>query len=156
MEPSSAKRVLVVANRTASTPRLLDEVARRARSEPTEFTLLIPDVRDRKAADWTLESAIPLLTRAAGRPVDHLVGGPDPFAAVQEAVGEHHFDEIIISTLPKQTSKWLGRDLVRRVKGLGVPVTPIVSRLKPLRDAIEDSDDVTRNVAGGAGSFGGF
>jgi hypothetical protein len=143
---SSAKRVLVVANRTASTSRLLDEVARRARTEPTEFTLLIPDVRNRKAADWTLDIALPLLRRAALRPVDHLVGGPDPFTAVKNAVDEHHFDEIIISTLHKQTSKWLRRDLIRRVEGLGIPVTAIVSRQKSIRDEIEDSDDVTRGI----------
>jgi hypothetical protein len=146
VHPSSAKRVLVVANRTASTSRLLDEVARRARTEPTEFTLLIPDGRDRKAADWTLEIALPLLRRAARGPVDHLVGGPDPFMAVKNAVDEHHFDEIIISTLPKQTSRWLRRDLIRRVEGLGIPVTAIVSRQKSIRDAIEDSEDVTRGI----------
>jgi len=138
------KRVLVVANRTASTPRLLNEVARRAKAEPTEFTLLIPDVPNRRAADWTLEAAIPLLSRAAHGPVDHLVGGPDPFTAVQDAAREHDFDEILISTLPRQTSRWLRRDLVRRVEGLGVPVTAIVPRQKSLRDSVEDSDDVTR------------
>jgi hypothetical protein len=151
VESQPHKRVLVVANRTASTPRLLAEVARRAKAQPTEFTLLIPDVRDRKAADWTLETAIPLLRRAARGPVDHLIGGPDPFTAVQEAVREHNFDEILIATLPKQTSKWLRRDLIHRVEGLGVPVTNIIPRQKSIREAINESDQVAGGLIRGGG-----
>ena len=128
MESSKKKSVLVVANRTASTQRLLDEIARRSEREPTRFTLLIPDAPNRKAADWTLETAIPLLRRAARGPVDHLVGGPDPFIAVQAAVRDHDFDEIIISTLPKRISKWLRSDLIHRVERLGLPVTAVVPR----------------------------
>lgn len=149
MESSKIKRVLVVANRTASTPRLLDEIARRADQEPTKFTLLLPDVPNRKAADWTLEIALPLLRRAARGPVDHLVGGPDPFTAVQEAVRTHEFDEIIISTLPKATSKWLRRDLIHRVETLGLPVSAVVPRRAKV--PIEDSPETTRAMGMGLG-----
>jgi hypothetical protein len=128
MEAASKKRVLIVANRTAATHRLVDEVARRGKSGPCEFALLIPDVADRKRADWTLDNALPLLGRAAGGPVEGIVGGADPFVSVADAVRDGHFDEIIVSTLPKKTSKWLRRDLVRQIEGLGLPVTAVTTR----------------------------
>jgi hypothetical protein len=118
-------KILVVANRTAATPALLDEIRDRRQAGPCEFTLLIPDVDDRKAADWTLESALPLLSRRAGGEVKGLVGGGDAFASVEEAVRDGDFDAIIVSTLPRKTSKWLRRDLPRRIEGLGLPVKVI-------------------------------
>lgn len=128
-----------MANRTASTPVLLDEIARRAEAGPCTFALLIPDAPNRKAADWTVETAIPLLERAARGKVHGLVGGPDPFDAVERAVREGDFDELIVSTLPKQHSKWLRRDLVRRIEGLGLPVTPVIPRQKSIIEVLDDS-----------------
>ena len=72
--------------------------------------------------------AIPLLERAARGKVEGLIGGPDPFDAVEHAVHEGDFDEIMVSTLPKQRSKWLRRDLIRRVEALGLPVTAVMPR----------------------------
>lgn len=139
MEPSHPTRILIVANRTAATPVLVDEVGRRARAAPCTFALLIPDAPDRKAADWTLDVAIPLLEREAQVKVRGLVGGPDPFDSVQSAVREGDFDEIIVSTLPKKRSKWLRRNLIRQVQGLGLPVTAVVPRQKSIIEVLDDS-----------------
>jgi hypothetical protein len=143
-------RVLVVANRTAATPRLLEEVSRRRKRGPCEFALLIPDVTDRKRADWTLENAVPMLQRAAGGPVEGLIGGTDPFSSVQDAVRDGHFDEIIVSTLSKKTSKWLRRDLVRKVEGLGLPVTAVMPR-QISQEGITDSAAFRSGMIGGGG-----
>ena len=126
MQPLTHTRVLVVANRTAAAPRLLKAVEQRAAEAPCRFTLLVPDVANARAADWTLDTARGLLRKAAGAPVGALTGGPDPFTAVKDAVATGDFDEIIISTLPRGVSKWLRRDLVTRVRGLGLPVTSII------------------------------
>ncbi len=127
MENANHRRLLIVANRTASTPQLLDEVERRAAERPTTFALLVPGVPARRHADWTLERAGELLERAAGSPVHRLTDGGDPFEAIKAALDGGTFDEVLISTLPRRTSEWLRRDLPRRVERLGVPVT-VISR----------------------------
>ena len=141
MESSDSRRVLIVANRTAATPDLLDAVKRYAREQPTGFALLIPDAPKSEATDWTLELALPLLQRAAGGPVMGLTGtSGDPFDAIQKVLPEDRYDRVIISTLPRRVSKWLRRDLPRRVASLGVPVDVITpAGRERVRDLVTDS-----------------
>jgi hypothetical protein len=125
---AATRRILVVANRTANTPTLLEAVHERANEGPCTFTLLIPNEPRKGGADWTLETAIPLLERAAGAPVDGMVGEADPFEAIHSALNDPGFDEVIISTLPRRVSEWLRRDLPHRVEKLGLPVTTITQQ----------------------------
>jgi hypothetical protein len=138
MDPTqSRRRVLVVANRTAATPHLLDAVRRYAGERPTTFTLLIPDLPKGEHADWTLELALPLLERAARGRVHGLTGtAGDPLEAVRVALSDGGFDQVIMSTLPRNVSRWLRRDLPRRVEALGVPVEVITAHG---RERVRDS-----------------
>ena len=145
MASARARRTLIVANRTAGTALLLEEVERRAANEPTAFVLLIPDVSSKQAADWTLDQGVRSLRRAAQgatghRPTDveGLVGGADPFESIQRAVTDGDFDDVIISTLSKRTSQWLRRDLPARVEKLGIPVT-VITQPRAKRMTIEES-----------------
>ena len=131
VETSARTRVLVVANRTAATPDLLDAVRARALQGPCEFALLIPDAGSRNRTDWTAESALPMMRRAAGRLVASLDGGTKPFETVAEAVRTGRFDELIVSTLPHKGARLMHRDLPQRIRGLGVPVTVIEPARRP-------------------------
>ena len=121
---------LIVANRTASTPVLLQEIDRRAEFRRTAFTLLVPDATP---ANWTLEDAVRTLRAAAAGIngtrktfVDGIANASeDPFESVKVAVESGDYDDIVLSTLPSRTSAWLGRDLPRRVEALGLPVVVI-------------------------------
>ena len=135
----SVARILVVANKTAATPALIDAVRERAARGACEFTLLVPNAthglhklvdpedQSESEAETTIELAIPLLEEATGAPVDAMIGVPEPLAAIQDAINVHGFDELIISTLPTRVSKWLKLDLPSKAAGLGLPVTTVTA-----------------------------
>jgi hypothetical protein len=134
MESQTPRNTLIVANLTASTPILLQEVKRRADAGPTTFTLLVPNARG--ANDWALGTAVELIERAAGKPVKGVLGdAADPFDSVRQALADGTYDDVIISTLPKRASEWLRKDLPTRVEALDVPVKVITppDELSPLK-----------------------
>lgn len=143
MESSTPTRVLVVAQRTAASPELLDAVRERAARGPCTFTLVVPaaahglhrvvDPEDAPPdeAQAILDRALPLLSEAAGTPVKGLIGAPTPLTAAMDAVNRHGFDEIVVSTLPRRVSRWLRLDLPHKVGGLGLPVTTVTARERP-------------------------
>jgi hypothetical protein len=149
VEPSTPRRILIVAYRTAGTPGLLDEVRRRAAQEPCCFVLLVPrpywDPETEEAA-LTLELAIPLLEEAAGGPVEGRIGDSDPLGAVRETLEREPFDEVIVSTLSARVSHWLRRDLPSRVEQLGVAVTVVTARTSSRPAGRAVADDFTRGT----------
>jgi hypothetical protein len=52
--------------------------------------------------------------------VEGIIGKEDAFEAVESALQDAGFDEVIVSTLPKRVSEWLRRDLPHRIQKLGV------------------------------------
>ena len=123
-EPSSP-RLLVVANRTESAPRLLEEVkASRPRRLPDP--LMVPPERHPEAPDWTPEDALSLMQRAAGdRPVTLVDCGEDAAATIGELVERGECDEILLCTPPEHHEHWHRHSLPKRIKALDIPVTVI-------------------------------
>jgi hypothetical protein len=48
--------------------------------------------------------------------------------AIEEALHEGDYHEIILSTLPHRVSRWLHVDLPQRVAHLGLPLTTVTAR----------------------------
>jgi uncharacterized membrane-anchored protein len=139
--------VLVVAHETAATPALVQAVRERALRGSAAFHLLIPNLaehaalteaeREHRNADGErmLELALPVIQEAAGGAADGSVSyRHDPMDAIEEALHDGEFHEIILSTLPHSVSSWLHLDLPHRVSHLGIPVTTVVAqeRSQPL------------------------
>jgi hypothetical protein len=139
MESATPARVLIVAHKTAATPGLIEAVRARASRGPATFTLLVPrpahglhrvvDPEDQEDDEsrGVLDTALPLLSEAAGAQVEGLLGDPAPLTAIDDAINLHGFDEVIISTLPARVSRWLKLDLPSKVSGLGLPVTTVTA-----------------------------
>src|SRR4051794_41119395 len=123
MPTADEPRILVIANRTASTPAMLTNVTERARAGAS-FTLLIPP-ESGDHVDWSQEVALELVSQAADDHVASLDCGDDALDTVHRAVSNGEFDELIVCTAPAHLARWVHHDLPHRLQHLGVPVVVI-------------------------------
>ena len=143
----TAAEVLVVAHETAPTPALLAAVRERVTAGPARFHLLVPNLaehaeltdaeREHRHADGErmLALALPLVEEASGGAAEGSVSyRHDPMDAIEEALRDGDFHEIILSTLPRSVSRWLHVDLPHRVAHLGLPLKTVIAR-EPRRTA---------------------
>jgi hypothetical protein len=153
MSTADEPRILVIANRTASTPRLLHEVGERAGSGAT-FTLLIPPDHGGHS-DWSPEVALEMVGRAAGADVTSMVSGEDPLDTVHRAVSDGAFDELIVCTTSAHLARWVHHDLPHRLQSLGLPVMVISPDDDPIPDHVSKAMPETATFAlpGGGGEF---
>ena len=110
---------LVVATQTVASPDLIAELKRKDSERPHRYTFISPpsgqltreEVCDRLA--HTLAELYRSDIDATGQPMS-----PAPLAAIQNAIEHYRVDEILISTLAGEQSKWLQEGLIDQVRAM--------------------------------------
>ena len=110
---------LVVANVTVSSDELSRRLKELAAEGPRRFIAVVPQeavhggaiAQARERLERLLASLDEDGVVAAG-----MIGDPDPYTAIMNAVQYFHISEIVISTLPSDQSKWMADKLVDRVQ----------------------------------------
>jgi hypothetical protein len=110
---------LVVAAQTLCGEELMELLKRDAEQKDRIFIAVVPqDGRDGRAARVARERLNKFLEELRGHGIiaSGMIGDPDPYDAVMNALDLFTVDHVVISTLPKQKSGWLRADLVSRVR----------------------------------------
>ncbi len=111
MTPSAS--ILLVANQTALSAGLSEALRARLEEGPATFTLVVPlgHVPDAHAQAEGLAARL----REAGFSVRAVAGDSDPLCAVVDIYHPAEYDEIIVSTLPAEHSRWMKTGLPQRI-----------------------------------------
>lgn len=126
-----AANVVVLAHRTAAAPELIDALVARRERGPAHFTLVVPasgpGSAARAAAAERLETAL-ASWREAGLDCDGVVGDSLPLQALADVWDPVRHDEVVVSTLPGQSSRWIRSDLPHlAARQTGVPVLHVIA-----------------------------
>ena len=128
---------LAVANRTASGDELLDALKAKAQSETEQerrrlFIVVVPQEGGHGDAARRARTRLKLVLdrlQAAGLFAAGMIGDPDPFTAITNALQYFRVDDIVISTFSETKSGWMRSDLIERVRrATGKPVEHVVHR----------------------------
>jgi len=126
---------LAVANRTASGDELLEALKAKVEAEEEKergrlFIVVIPleggDGQATRRARTRLKLVLDRLHQA-GLYGAGMIGDPDPYTAIMNALQYFRVDDILISTFPETKSGWLRADLIERVRRTtNLPVEHVV------------------------------
>jgi hypothetical protein len=127
---------LIVANQTLTSEALRDAITERLAEGPIRTHVVVPlspvggmltwdEQESRAVAQSRLDEVLGRL-REMGAEANGEVGDRDPVMAVRDALRGREVDEVIVSTLPKGLSRWLGEDVPSRLRdSVAVPVTVV-------------------------------
>jgi hypothetical protein len=144
---------LVVATQTVNSKDLVERLRQRASDRPHRYTFICPrsgaisreEISSRLAA--TLAEMYRNEIDATGQPMS-----PDPYHAIENAIEHYRIDDIVISTLKGEQSKWLEEGLIEKVQHLtDKPVEHIESGTEP---AAQTHPVATSAAAGSTASVG--
>jgi len=125
---------LAVANRTASGNELLDALKAKAGGGDHErmFIVVVPQEGGDGNATRRARTRLSLILgrlREAGLTAAGVIGDPDPYTAIMNALTSFRVDDIVISTFAATRSGWLRADLIQRVRNAtGKDVEHVVHR----------------------------
>jgi len=122
-------RYLLVAHQTAQSEELRAAAADLARDDPAaEFVLIVPATPVVNLLVWERGETLEVARRHAEAARDRLEGSglrvvdarpadQDPMAAIEDELhAGGRFAAIVVSTLPPGKSRWLGMDVISRVR----------------------------------------
>ena len=127
---------LIVANQTLTSESLRDAITARLADGPVRAHVVVPmsagagrlswdEGESRATAQTRLDEMLERL-KEMGVEADGEVGDRDPVNAVRDALRRQEADEVIVSTLPRGISRWLGEDVPSRLRdSCRVPVTVV-------------------------------
>jgi GABA permease len=138
-DATSAKRILVVANETVGGDELARLIDEKARGSHAEVLVVAPALNSpvgtltgdggsaNADAQARLDASLRRLREQGVNARGEVSGEPDPIQSIEDALRTFGADEIVISTHPEGSSKWLEAGTVEKARErFAVPITHVV------------------------------